>query len=163
MLRQWLRLLDPRIHELKQDAGQSPATRLQFARALNGRCMHEEARAVLEGGLIESKEDQDLWFERIMALGDHASAEEMEDLSARLSGLQGERPQDPAVLRNLGFLRILQQRLDARPERHAGTGDRGVMVGPDDVPACSLGLFAAQAELIRDRGGVLAIGGVAGI
>jgi tetratricopeptide (TPR) repeat protein len=112
MLRQWLRLLDPRIHELKQDTGLSPATRLQFVRALNGRCMHEEARAALDGGLALGKDDQDLWFERIMALGDHAAPEEMEELSGRLSSLRGERPADAAVMRNLGFLRILQQRLD---------------------------------------------------
>jgi len=116
MLRQWLRLLDPRIHELKQAAGQSPEARLQFIRALNGRCMHEEARAVLDSSLIENKQDPDLWFERIMALGDHASADEMADLYRQLSGLREERPEDAPVLRNLGFIRILQQR-DGDAER----------------------------------------------
>jgi tetratricopeptide (TPR) repeat protein len=74
--------------------------------------MHEEARAILEGSLAESKDDPDLWFERIMALGDHASAEETEDLYRRLSDLRDERPEDAPVLRNLGFIRILQQRGD---------------------------------------------------
>ena len=113
MLRQWLRLLDPRIHELKQDAGKSPASRLQFARALNGRCMHEEARTVLNTNGPEESADTDLWFERIMALGDHASVQEMEDLFRSLSAHHDQRPQDAAVLRNLGFIRILRQQGDA--------------------------------------------------
>jgi tetratricopeptide (TPR) repeat protein len=112
MLRQWLRLLDPRIHELKQGAGVSPESRLQFVRALNGRCMHEEARTVLESSLTENKQDPDLWFERIMALGDHAAAEEMEDLYRQLAGLRDASPENAPVLRNLGFVRLLQQRGD---------------------------------------------------
>jgi tetratricopeptide (TPR) repeat protein len=110
MLRQWLRLLDPRIHELKQGAGNSPESRLQYIRALNGRCMHVEARAVLDGSLNENRQDPDLWFERIMALGDHASIDEIEALYRQLSGLGDEHPKEATVLRNLGFIRILQQR-----------------------------------------------------
>jgi tetratricopeptide (TPR) repeat protein len=109
MLRPWLRLLDPRIHELKQDGDGSATSRLRLVRALNSRCLHAEARALLAAG-GGGDTDPDLWFERIMALGDHASAEEMEDLQRGLAALHDARPQDPAVLRNLGFIRILQQR-----------------------------------------------------
>ncbi|MDR3673480.1 MAG: tetratricopeptide repeat protein [Holophaga sp.] len=112
MSRQWLRLLDPRIHELQQHAGDSPDSRLQYIRALNGRCMHEDARAILDGCRNEDRNDPDLWFERIMALGDHASSGEMADLFRQLSALREEHPQDAPVLRNLGFIRLLQQRLD---------------------------------------------------
>ena len=112
MLRQWLRLLDPRIHELQQDAGKSPDARIQYVRALNGRCMHEAARKVLDSSLTESPYDPDLWFERIIALGDHASGEEVDGLLRQLKARSEERPEDGPVLRNLGFLRLLQQRYD---------------------------------------------------
>ncbi len=110
MLRQWLRLLDPTLHQLQQDTGTTLPSRLAFARALNGRGLHEEARAVLDAALAEHPGDPDLWFERIMALGDHATADEMEDLSRRLAGIRAKHPEDATVLRNLGFLRVLQQR-----------------------------------------------------
>jgi tetratricopeptide (TPR) repeat protein len=110
MLRQWLRLLDPTILEMQNQPVTSPSSRLRLARALNGRCMHEEARAVVENALSMDGNDPDLWFERIMALGDHASAEEMEDLHRRLSAGRGQPKESAPVLRNLGFLRVLQQR-----------------------------------------------------
>lgn len=106
MLRQWLRLLDPTILEMQNQPVTSPSSRLRLARALNGRCMHEEARAVVENALSMDGNDPDLWFERIMALGDHASAEEMEDLHRRLSAGRGQPKESAPVLRNLGFLRV---------------------------------------------------------
>ncbi|MGA2079937.1 MAG: tetratricopeptide repeat protein [Holophaga sp.] len=114
MHRQWLRLLDPMIHDLRQDAGNEPAGRLRLAKALNGRCLHEEARTVLEATFAKAGGDpgplvSDFWFERIMALGDHASEEEMEALHRRLLALREEQPDSAPVLRNLGFIRILQQ------------------------------------------------------
>ena len=112
MLRQWLRLLDPTILEMQNEPVASPGSRLRLARALNGRCMHEEARGVVENALSVDGNDPDLWFERIMALGDHASAEEMEDLYRRLAGGPGQPKDSAPVLRNLGFLRVLQQRGD---------------------------------------------------
>jgi tetratricopeptide (TPR) repeat protein len=143
MLRQWLRLLDPRFHELKQGAGDSPDSRIQFIRALNGRCMHEEARAILEGCLAESKDSPDLWFERIMALGDHASAEETEDLYRRLSSLHDERPEDAPVLRNLGFIRILQQRGD---EAERALRKSLAMNGADPRALELMGLLCVQRD-----------------
>ena len=143
MLRQWLRLLDPRIHELKQHEGNSPEARLQYVRALNGRCMHEEARTLLDGGRNESRHDPDLWFERIMALGDHASGDEMEDLFRQLSGLHEEHPQDAAVLRNLGFIRILQQRGD---EAERALRQSLALNGADPRALELMGLLCVQRE-----------------
>jgi tetratricopeptide (TPR) repeat protein len=110
MLRQWLRLLDPALEQLKQDTGGSLASRLAFARALNGRGLHDQAAAVLDLTLADHPSDADLWFERIMALGDHASPEEVEDLARRLASIHTDHPDDAGALRNLGFLRSLQQR-----------------------------------------------------
>ena len=107
MLRQWLRLLDPALEQLKSDTGSSPASRLAFARALNCRGLHDQAAAVLDLTLSEHPQECDLWFERIMALGDHAAPEDVEDLARRLSSLPTD---DPGALRNVGFLRTLQQR-----------------------------------------------------
>jgi len=143
MLRQWLRLLDPRIYELQQHAGDSPDSRIQCVRALNGRCMHEEARALLDAGREENRHDSDLWFERIMALGDHASAEEMEDLLRQLSALRDERPQDAAVLRNLGFIRILQQRGD---EAERALRQSLALNGADPRALELMGLLCVQRE-----------------
>jgi tetratricopeptide (TPR) repeat protein len=112
MLRPWLRLLDPKIHELQQDAGHEPASRLQFARALNGRCMHDEARAVLDTIRTDHLQNPDFWFERIMALGDHASPEVMDELASHLRALAEQHPDDATVPRNLGFILILQQNSD---------------------------------------------------
>jgi len=47
MPRQWLRLLDPEIHQLKQDDGVSLQGSLTYGRALNFRSLHEEARRTL--------------------------------------------------------------------------------------------------------------------
>jgi len=64
---------------------------------------------VLDRHRAEDGADPDLWFERIMALGDHASAEEMTGLCRDLAAIRDQHQEDAAVLRNLGFLRILQQ------------------------------------------------------
>jgi len=109
MPRQWLRLLDPVIHQLRQDEGTSKQGSLEYGRALNGRGLHEEAQEVLDKALAKDRGDGDLWFERIMAQGDHGGQEELERLDSELTTILAERPEDPAVLRNLGFVRILQQ------------------------------------------------------
>ena len=112
MLHPWLRLLDPELHDLKQNGEATLASRLSLARALNGRCMHEEARAVLDKALDEHRTDSDLWFERIMALGDRASATELEDMHQDLAAIRAEYPGNAGILRDLAFVRILQQRSD---------------------------------------------------
>ncbi len=45
---------------------------------------------------------------------------------------------------------VLQQRLDAGTQDHAGAGDGGVLVRAGDLPALALGAFAADPELVLD-------------
>ncbi len=110
MPRQWLRLLDPGIHELRQEEGKSTQGSLNYGRALNGRSLHEEAQSVLDKALAKDRGDGDLWFERIMAQGDHGTFEDLEELHRELATIRVENPADASVLRNMGFVRILQQR-----------------------------------------------------
>jgi tetratricopeptide (TPR) repeat protein len=74
--------------------------------------MHDEARAVLDKTLDDHRADADLWFERIVAQGDLATFEELEEIHQDLSALRAEHPGDAAILRDLGFVRLLQQRDD---------------------------------------------------
>lgn len=69
----------------------------------------------------------------------------------------GEHDLEPAALR------VLQQRLNAGSEYHAGAGDGGVMVRADDFPLLARRMFAADAELVVDRGDALIVGGIAGV
>ena len=112
MLSSWLRLLDPEIHALKSEAVSSPQTRLRLARALNARCLHTEAAEILDQLLAENRSDGEAWFERIMAEGDHASQEELENQHRELEAIRDENPADATPRRNLGYVRILQQRPD---------------------------------------------------
>ena len=107
----WLRLLDPEITALKTDTT-SPQSRLLLAKACNGRCLHGEAAEILEQLLTENRSDGEAWFERIVAAGDHAAPEELEDLHRQLESIRDENPSDAAPRRNLGYVRILQQRPD---------------------------------------------------
>lgn len=112
MPRPWLRLLDPEIHDLQHLAAQSPADRLRFARALNSRCRHEEAAEVLDLLLADNRCDGELWFERLLAIGDRASVEERETFHEDLEALRSEHPEDATHLRNLGYVRLLLHRND---------------------------------------------------
>ncbi len=47
-------------------------------------------------------------------------------------------------------LRVLQKRLDAGPQDHAGSGDACVFVSADDLPLFAFGVLATDAELIFD-------------
>jgi tetratricopeptide (TPR) repeat protein len=109
MPRQWLRLLDPEIHHLRQEAAASVAGALAYGRALNFRSLHEEAQEVLDHAIARDRGNGDVWFERIMAQSDHGTPEDLEALLSELATIRVERPEDGAVLRNMGFLRILQQ------------------------------------------------------
>jgi tetratricopeptide (TPR) repeat protein len=147
MLHPWLRLLDPALHDIHQETCRAPGTCLHLAKALNGRCRHEEARSVLDGVLADSGPEPELWFERILALGDHASEEELEALHQRLSAIRAEYPGNAGVLRNLGFIRILQQRGDdaERALRQALERD-----GADSRAMELMGLLAMQRDHCQD-------------
>jgi hypothetical protein len=58
---------------------------------------------------------------------------------------------------------VLQERLNARPQGHAGTRDGRILVGVYDAPLLAYGVVAANAELIINRGNALIVGGVAGV
>ncbi len=143
MPRQWLRLLDPEIHELRQEDGTSLAASLAYGRALNGRSLHEEAQEVLDKALAANRCDGDLWFERIMAQGDHGTLEDLDELHSQLEAIRTERPGDAAVLRNMGFVRILQQRSDeAEKLLHQAL----LLNGADPKALELLGLLCIQRE-----------------
>ena len=108
----WLQSLDPQLHDLQQKRDASRQDTLALAKALNSRCCHQEVLTLMDGLLAEDRSDDDAWFERIVAEGDHTSAEELESLHSELEALRDERPQAAEPRRNLGYVRILQQRGD---------------------------------------------------
>ena len=112
MSRPWLRLLDPDLHHRKAILEPSAAARLQLASALNARCHHQEAGVILDQLLTEDRSNGEAWFERIVAEGDGGSPEDLEALHRDLEALRDENPGDAMPRRNLGYLRILQQRPD---------------------------------------------------
>ncbi len=110
MSRPWLQLLDPDLHGRRQASEPTFEARLQLARALNARCHHAEARGLLDRLLTEDRSHGEAWFERIVAEGDGGSMEDLETLNRDLEALQDEYPNEAVPCRNLGYLRILQQR-----------------------------------------------------
>ena len=143
MSRPWLQLLDPELHGLRQASGPSFEARLQLAHALNVRCHRTEARGLLEGLLTEDRANGKAWFERIVAEGDDASGEDLETLSQDLEALLDESPDAAVPYRNLGYLRILQQ----RPEDAQKTLDRALELdGRDSRTFELLGLLALRCD-----------------
>lgn len=108
MPRPWLRLLDPEIHDLQHAATRSPADRLRFARALNSRSRHEEAAEVLDALLADSRCDGEIWFERLLAMGDRPQEDDLATFREDLESLVAEHPEEAAHLRNLGYVKLLQ-------------------------------------------------------
>lgn len=117
MERPWLKLLDPGLAVLKDQAGASFEARLRLARALNGRARHEEAREILDALLAEDRAHGEAWFERLLCLGDHASEDDGVELHGQLEALHDEHPKEATHLRNLGYLRLLL--MDADGAEHA--------------------------------------------
>lgn len=104
----WLSLLDPELHELKVASDGSPASLLAVAKAYNERCRHAEAVEILDKLLASNRNDDEAWFERLLAAGDNAAPEELDTLHQELVALVDERPEDATPLRNLGYLRLLE-------------------------------------------------------
>ena len=140
----WLRLLDPALDALKTDIAPSAHARLQLAKACNGRCLHGEAAEILERLLAENRSDGEAWFERIVAEGDHAAAEELENLYRELEALRDEDPEDAAPRRNIGYIRILQQRPDDAEQALREALDRN---GQDPKTLELMGLLCLQRDL----------------
>jgi hypothetical protein len=49
-------------------------------------------------------------------------------------------------------LRVLKERLSARPQDYVGAGNGGVAIGADDLPVLARRMFAADAELVLADG-----------
>jgi hypothetical protein len=69
----------------------------------------------------------------------------------------GEHDVEPAMLG------VLQQQLDARPKNDAGAGDRGVMIGIDDLPTLPARMLTTDAQLVLDGHHALIVRRVAGV
>lgn len=110
MLHPWLRLLDLDLFAMRQEAPFSRESQLRLAKALNARCRHREAMTILDHLISANHHHGDVWFERIVAEGDNGTFEELQGLACELESLREESPLDSAPCRNLGYVRILQQR-----------------------------------------------------
>jgi len=108
----WRSLLDPELHDLKTKSDGSPAALLAIAKAYNERCRHSEAVELLDQIIASNRNDDEAWFERILAAGDSTSSEELETLHQELVALVDERPTDATPLRNLGYLRLLEHQTE---------------------------------------------------
>jgi tetratricopeptide (TPR) repeat protein len=112
--RAWLKILDPVVSELQEKAAAGGREEiLTLANALNLRCRYSDALEVLERWLEKYRSDGEAWFERIIIEGDGAAnAENLKMIHAELESLRDENPSEAVHRRNLGYIRILQQRLD---------------------------------------------------
>lgn len=115
MAASWHPLLDPALEALRREGG------LPLAKALNARGRHHEAAEVLDRRLAEQRSDFDAWFERLLALGDSLSEETALELMSQLEALRDEHPEQAAIFRNLGHLKLLMWDMDGaeRALRHA--------------------------------------------
>ncbi|MBK8725791.1 MAG: tetratricopeptide repeat protein [Holophagaceae bacterium] len=113
----WLRLLDPQLDDMfaaiaGKGAASGPEARLALAHALNLRSRHAEAQELLDALLAEDRANGDAWFERVLCEGEHADDEDLRILHEQIEAVRDEHPDVACHRRNLGFLRIIQHRLD---------------------------------------------------
>ena len=113
--RAWLRILDPIVFELQERAANGGREeKLALVKGLNLRCRYADALDVLEPWLEKHRNDGEAWFERIIIEGDGGiNTENLERIHNELESLRDENPDEAMHRRNLGYVRILQQRLDA--------------------------------------------------
>ncbi|MCE1228505.1 MAG: tetratricopeptide repeat protein [Firmicutes bacterium] len=142
MSHSWLRLLDSPLPDLGGAEGRSAEARLKLAKALNARCRHQEAAALLDQLIAENRSDGEVWFERIVAEGDGQNSEDLEALHRELEALRNEHPESAVPRRNLGYLRILMQRPEAAERALRQALERG-----QDARALELmGLLCLQRD-----------------
>ncbi len=112
MRRPWLQLLDPALFELRAGLGETFADRLALARAYNDRSLHRLALAQLDTLLAEERAHGEAWFERILCEGEFSTPDDLRTLHEQLEAVRDEHPEAAIHRRNLGYLRIIQGRLD---------------------------------------------------
>lgn len=112
MARPWLQLLDPLLFDLKSPLGEGVGDRLALAKAYNDRSLHHLALDLLEKALAEDRAHGEAWFERILCEGEFSTSEDLRTLHGQLEAVRDEHPQEAVHRRNLGYLRIIQGRLD---------------------------------------------------
>lgn len=112
MARPWLQLLDPLLFDLKDQLGASPEAHFILAKAYNDRSLHHLALDLLDRILAEDRAHGEAWFERILCEGEFSTPEDLRTLHEQLEAVRDEHPQEAIHRRNLGYLRIIQGRLD---------------------------------------------------
>ncbi|MCL1908722.1 MAG: tetratricopeptide repeat protein [Holophagaceae bacterium] len=112
--RAWLRVLDPFVTDLQTKASSGDREDvITLITALNVRGRYDDALVQLESWLEKHRNDGEAWFERIVVEGDGGiNAENLEKIHQELESLRDESPDEAIHRRNLGYVRILQQRLD---------------------------------------------------
>lgn len=152
MARTWMRLLDIELHDLQAQAGSDFGSRLQWARTLNARSRHCEAAEILDQLLLEDRAHGEVWFERLLCEGDHATQEDLDNLHDRLEAVRDEHPGEAVHLRNLGYLRLLMHRPDAA-ERSL---HRALQTSSDDAKTLELmGLLCLNRDQAAEAKGWL--------
>jgi tetratricopeptide (TPR) repeat protein len=112
MARPWLQLLDPLLFDLKDQLGSSSEDRFALAKAYNDRSLHHLALDLLDKILADDRANGEAWFERILCEGEFSTADDLRTLHEQLEAVRDEHPQEAIHRRNLGYLRIIQGRLD---------------------------------------------------
>ncbi len=112
MARPWLQLLDSLLFDLKGQLGSSAEDQFALAKAYNDRSLHHLAQELLERILAEDRANGEAWFERILCEGEFSTPEDLRTLHEQLEAVRDEHPQEAIHRRNLGYLRIIQRRLD---------------------------------------------------
>jgi len=143
----WLQTIDPPLHELQLKRETSRQDALALARALNSRCRHQEVLALVDTLLAEDRSNDDAWFERIVAEGDHTSEDDLDTLHSELESVRVERPDEAAPLRNLGYLRLIQQRTDEAERALRQSLERN---GQDPKTLELMGLLCLQQDKTAD-------------
>lgn len=152
MTKTWLRLLDPDLDALLAARPADRASRLALARALNLRSRHAEALEILEGLLAEDRADGEAWFQRILCEGEHAAEEDLRVLHGEIEAVRDEHTSEACHRRNLGYLRIIQHRLDDAERALAQSLERD----PKDAKTLELcGLLALQRDEPQEAKGLL--------
>ena len=150
MPRPWLQLLDPRLNTLKAAEPSTLEGQLALAKAFNARARHAEACELLDKVLAQDRTHGEAWFERIVAEGEGFDGESLQNLHRDLEAIRDENPQDATPRRNLGYLRLIQQRPDDAERALRQALERN---GQDPRTLELLGLLALQRDPARDAKG----------